>query len=103
MQKILLPSSARPTNVNALMAHIRVDFLNITFYPQKLPLPYVHKQADSLMIIVNVNTIHIRCTLVDTNSALNVCGINLLAKIKVDSSSLAASLLYIYGFDNDGR
>lgn len=41
--------------------------------------------------------------LIDTDSTLNVYGTNLLPKIKVDSSSLVASSLYIRGFDNVGQ
>lgn len=100
MQKILLPASARSMDVNALMAHICVDSPNIMFYMQELLPPNVQKQADPLMIIVNINIIIIKHTLVETNSALNICGIDLLLKIKIGSSSLIASSLYICGFDN---
>lgn len=55
------------------------------------------------MIMVNINNIGIRHAFVDTGSTLNVCSIDLLPKIKVDSSSLAASSLYIHGFDNVGH
>lgn len=68
LQKILLPASARPMDVNVLMAHIFPDFLNITFYLQELPPPYVQKKLDPLMIIVNINDIGIRRTLVDAGS-----------------------------------
>lgn len=103
LQKILLPSFARPPNVNALMDHIHADSPNITFYPHELPSPEVRNLVDPLMIIVHVNSIGIRQTLVDIGSALDVCGVDLLPKIKVDPNSLASSSLFICGFDNSGK
>lgn len=60
LQKVFLPSSARLTDVNALMEHICVDAPNVTFYPHELLLPKVRNLADPLMIIAHVNGIGIR-------------------------------------------
>lgn len=54
------------------------------------------------MIIVNIN-INIRLALVDIGSTLNICNIDLLPKIKIDSAYLATSSLIIHGFDNVKR
>lgn len=50
----------RPIDVNALMDHIHVDLLNITFYARELPPSEVRNLADPLMIIVHVNSACIR-------------------------------------------
>lgn len=70
LQKILLPSSPRPTYVNVLIDHIQEDSPNITFYPHEILPPKVQNQEDPLMIIVYVNNINIRKTLIDTSSTL---------------------------------
>ncbi|XP_059075329.1 uncharacterized protein LOC131079089 [Cryptomeria japonica] len=72
LQKIFLPSFARSDDVNALMDHIRADLPNITFYSHELPPPEVRNLVDMLMIIVHVNGVGIRQTLVDMGSTLNV-------------------------------
>lgn len=103
LQKILLPSFVRPTYVNALMDHIHADSLNITFYLHELLPLEVTSLADPLMKIIHVNSIGIRRTLVDTSSALNVCGLDLFPKIKVDPNSLATFSLFNWGFDKSGK
>lgn len=55
------------------------------------------------MIIVNINKIDIRHTLVDISSVLNVCSIDLLLKINIDLSSPNDSSIDICGFDNVGK
>lgn len=72
-----------------------MDLPNITFYPHEVPPPKVRNLADPLMIIVHVNGIGIRRTLVDTGSTLNIFGLDLLPKIKVDPNSLVVSSLFI--------
>lgn len=58
--RILPLRSHRPTDVNLLMDHIRVDSLNINFYPHELPPPGVRNLADPLMVITHVNDAGIR-------------------------------------------
>lgn len=89
--------------MNALMDHIWADSPNITFYLHELLPPKVRNLANHLMIIFHVNGVGIRRTLVDIGSKLNVCRLDFLPKIKVDPKSLAASSLYIRGFDNYGK
>lgn len=90
-------------DVDALIAHICVDSPNITFYSQELLPSEVEKQSDPLIIIVNINNIGIRCTLIDVGSTLNKCSIDLSPKINIDPSSLNASSIGIHGFDNVSR
>lgn len=42
-------------------------------------------------------------TLIDNLSSLNVCSLNMLCKINVDTSLLKLDLTSIHGFDNVGR
>lgn len=95
LQKILLPSSARLTDVDALMDHIHADVSNITFDPHEFLPSKVRNLAHPLMIIVHVNGVGIRQMLVDTSFALKFCGLDLLPKIKVDPNYLATSSLFI--------
>lgn len=81
-------------DVNELMDHIRANTFNITFYPHELLPPEVRILANRLMIIVHVNGVGIRRTLVDTGSTLNVCSSDLLPKIKVDLNTLATSSFF---------
>lgn len=61
------------------------------------------KKNEAFMIIALINQLVIKRTLVENDSTLNVCSINLLDKIKVDKIQIQPDSLSIRGFDNIGK
>ena len=65
------------------------------FTQDELPTSEIQHQYDPLMIVVIINEHAIRRTLVDNDSGLNVCSINLLHNMNVDTSLIKPDSLPI--------
>lgn len=75
----------------------------IVFIQDELPSHEVQCHYHPLMIVILINNNAIRQTIVDNGSGLNICSINLLHKIMVDTSLIKPNSLTIFGFDNVAR
>lgn len=75
----------------------------IVFSQDGLPSKDIQNHYDPCMIVVPINGNSIRRTLVDNVFGLNVCSIDLLDNIIVDTSLIQLESLSIHGFDNADR
>lgn len=95
-----VPSAMTSNNMASLIHSIIAPKAQIVFRQDELPSSEVQQQYDPLMIVDIINDSAIRQTLVDNGYGLNVCSINLLHKINVDTSLIKPDSLTIIGFDN---
>lgn len=100
LKTLNVPSAVTSNNMASLINSITTPKAQIMFTQDELPSSKIQQQYDPLMIMVIINDSAIRQTLVDKGFGLNVCSINLLHRINVDTSLIKVISLTIHGFDN---
>ena len=80
--------------------HVVLYVPPIVFFDNDLPSIEVQNQYDSLMVVVSFHQNIICLTLIDNESGLNVCSIDMIKEIKVDLTIIHPDNFPIHGFEN---
>ncbi|GLJ11025.1 hypothetical protein SUGI_0140700 [Cryptomeria japonica] len=99
LKDLNVPPPNTSSNIASLVNSVMNPKAQIVFAQDELPISEIHHQYDRLMIVVIMKDTTIRRTLVDNGSGLNVCSINLLHKMNVDTSLIEPDSRPIRGFD----
>ncbi|GLJ49633.1 hypothetical protein SUGI_1053010 [Cryptomeria japonica] len=100
LKDLNVPPLNTSSNIASLVNSVMNPKAQIVFTQDELPTSEIQHQYDPLMIVVIMKDTAIRRTLVDNGSSLNVCSINLLHKMNVDTSLIESDSRPIRGFDN---
>lgn len=100
LKNLDVPFAVIPNNMASLIDPLKESKAQIVFTQDVLPLHKIQHQHDPLVIFILINDNVIGRALVDNGFSFNVCSIELLHKINVDTSLIEPNSLTIYDFDN---
>lgn len=103
LQKFMIPYSTSSNNVATLVQGMNDMNLDNVSHHSELPPLEIQKKYEDFNIIVHIDRIVIKQTLIDNGSALNLCSVSLLVKINVSKHDIKPDSLSIHGFDIIGK